>query len=616
MNTFLSTALQQPRPANRMLPDSASKLLDGPTALSTEDQPTAKPDDPIIVGDYLSPTQEEYFLSLFWQSYHTVYPVLDEAEFKEHYQSLWTSADKERKPSALVDIVIALCMQYGMALMPNVGRGTSAASRAVVGSNDATIAGRWHYQRCHTLLSSELETPTIATLQCHILCSIYLCCGSFTNIADSACSLAVRTAYTLGLHFDPPPSMSQRKRELNRRIWWTLYVLESKMSMKLGRPFLLHGFNTTHSLPADNQETAMLSGSNFSPLGENITWLTWNLHSTKLMLAARAAHTAFYDKDPNTCKLSSNIKTIWEGCELLESYAEFFSPHMQRLEEWANGVPKALTTKRQNNGRPFSTDLSALEIEQFAPLWLQRQRLLLELMYHNLSLNLCRPFISFVSSAVPTPLADKLAMKCTEHAAALTHMMHQTLSSYSILGGWHEAFQWQWNAAMTLIGFVLAYPQAVSAQASRNAIDLSVAVLENFGNSFAAAASAANIVRELSPNIDLLIEKSRRTNGHSKVGSAPPPGEMQPAVADSAEAEEVRGEGFSIDDNFVITSEADVLLNFEDTAAAMQGALAQSIDTMLDIETYKSFGNDFEMFMSSMKNDYTGPWIFTQQAIE
>jgi hypothetical protein len=38
----------------------------------------------------LSSTQEEYFLDLFWQTYHVVYPVLNEAEFKDHYQSLWS----------------------------------------------------------------------------------------------------------------------------------------------------------------------------------------------------------------------------------------------------------------------------------------------------------------------------------------------------------------------------------------------------------------------------------------------------------------------------------------------------------------------------------------------
>jgi len=133
----------------------------------------APTDDPIHAGEDLTPTQEEYFLGLFWQSYYTSCPMLDELEFKEHYRSLWATSDEKRKPSALVDIVIAVCMQYGMARLPGVRRELSAASRANVSNTDATIAGRWHYRRCQTLLSTELESPTISMLQCHILCSIY-----------------------------------------------------------------------------------------------------------------------------------------------------------------------------------------------------------------------------------------------------------------------------------------------------------------------------------------------------------------------------------------------------------------------------------------------------------
>ncbi|KAK9489161.1 fungal-specific transcription factor domain-containing protein [Lipomyces doorenjongii] len=560
INNFLTSTLQETNSAHRMLPNSASFLLDVPTTITQDDHSqgarlvAAATDDTVNAGDYLSPTQEVYFLDLFWQSYYTSFPILDELEFKEHYQSLWATSDKERKPSALVDIVIAVCMQYGMAQLPGVGRGLSVASRANVNENDATIAGRWHYRRCQTLLSCQLESPTISTLQCHIFCSIYLCCGSFQNMADNACSLAVRTAYMLGLHLEPPQTMPRREKEMRKRLWWTLYVLETKISMKLGRPFLLHDFSTTCSLPADDREIAMLSGSSFAPLGENVTWLTWNLHNIKLLLVARTAYTAFYDNVPNT----SNV----------------FNPQSitERLEAWLKGVPEALKTKRQNSGVPFSTDLSALEVEQFAPLWLQRQRLLLELMYHNLCTNLYRPSISFALARAPHHLTDRTAMKCAAHAMALTHMMHQVLLSTPILAGWHEAFQWQWNAAMTLVGFVLAYPQGASAQAGRSAINLSVAVFENFGNSFAVAASAASIMSDLSAKVDLVIGQSQGMQGVA----------MQLATNGEADESLING-------NSTAAQAVDGPLSFDDeNAAEITGVLAQSID-IFTAETYNDF---------------------------
>ena len=554
IDAFLTVALQQSHLADRMLPDSASNLLDGPTTVAAEEQAgqlTGRTDDPVTTGEYLTSTQEEYFLSLFWQSYYISYPILDEVEFSKYYRSLWTIPDGKRKPSPLADIVMALCMQYGMARLPSVERGLEGTSRANVSNTDATIAGRWYYRRCQTLLSAELESPIISTLQCHILCSIYLCCASFQNMADSTCSLAVRTAYMLGLHLEPPQTMPRRERETRKRLWWTLYVLETKMSMKLGRPFLLHDYGTTCSLPADDLEIAMLVGPSFAPLGENVTWLTWNLHNTKLLLAARTVYTIFYDRDPDTFNAGN-----WQ-------------PITEPLEDWLKEVPEAIKTQRQYNGVPFSTDQSALQIEQFAPLWLQRQRLLLELMYHNLCIDLYRPSISFSSPTAQTPLANGVAMKCAAHAMALTHILHQVLTTTSILTGWLEAFQWQWNAAMTLVGIVLAYPHDDSSGAARSAIDLSVIVLENFGNSFAVAAGAANILGELCAKVDVLIEKSQGKKGVRL--------EMMQLVTSYQEVDEES----LMDGNFpALPSMDDSLGFFNVTAPDLRGVLAQSIDIM------------------------------------
>ena len=570
IDAFLTDALQQNHQADRMLPDSASTLLDGPTTVNAADQagqPADPTDDPVNTGEYLTSTQEEYFLSLFWQSYYTSYPILDELDFKNYYRSLWATPEGKRKPSALADIIIALCVQYGMARLPSVEQGLNATSRANLSDTDATIAGRSYYRRCQTLLSAELESPIISTLQCHIFCSIYLCCASFQNMADSACGLAVRTAYMLGLHLEPPQSMPRRERETRKRLWWTLYVFETKMSMKLGRPFLLHDSNTTCSLPADDPEIAMLVCSNFAPLGENVTWLTWNLHNTKLLLAARTAYTIFYDGSPDAI----------DPCNS--------QPITERLVSWLKDVPVAIKTQRQNNGVPFSTDQSALQIEQFAPLWLQRQRLLLELLYHNLCINLYRPFISFTPEIAQTYLTDRTAVKCAAHAMALTHIMHQVLTSTSILAGWLEAFQWQWNAAMTLVGFVLAYPHDDSIGAARSTIDLSVTVLENFGNSFAVAARAANIMGELCAKADILTEKGQGKEGVSVE-------KMQPATDYQAIDETL------MNSNFPALSSMDESLGFFNvTTPDLRGVLAQSMD-FIATDMY----NDFDL--SGITIDY------------
>ncbi|RDW84202.1 Zn(II)2Cys6 transcription factor [Aspergillus mulundensis] len=563
INTFLTAALEQTHSARGMLPESASTLLDQPASTINSDRgrPAAPTGDSIRGGESLTSMQEEYFLNLFWETYYPSNPILDERDFKEHYQSLWAASDTERQPSALVDIVLALCMQYGMARQPGGRHALTAAARGDVNDSDSTLAGRWHYRRCLSLLSNELESPTLSTIQCHLLCSIYLCCGGFQNMSDNACGLAVRTAFMLGLHVEPPQSMPRRERELRKRIWWTIYVVESNRSMKLGRPFTVQESTSSCTLPADDREIAGLSGSSFAPIGGNVTWLTWHLHGIKLLIAARKAYVSFFSKPPDALTLGNSESTT------------------KTMDAWLQGVPEVLKTSRQNNGTPFSTDLSPVLIEQFTPVWLQRERLLLELRYHNTCMSLYRSSICFTLNGVPVAITEQTALKCAAHAMALIHIIHQVLDTTAILDGWHEAFQWQWNAAMTLVGFVLAFPATVSTRAARETIDLSVSAFESFGDSFAVAANAATIMRDLSAKIDRLAQ-----DRVTKVGD----GQMFSANTRAAQVYSTTGFEMPLDAPAGLFDQAiEWPLHFGDEPATAEigGVLGHSIDISAEIMT-------------------------------
>jgi hypothetical protein len=500
----LAFNFQQAHSTQQLLPISASDhhLLDRPAARSNEDPTrrlTSSAELP-TTGVYLKPTQEEYFIDIFWHTYHTsMFPILDETQFKDHYQSLWVTGGKERNPSALVDIVIAMCMQYGISTLPSNAQGT------LVEGKDALVAGRWHYWRGQTLLAYELESPSLSTLQCHLLCAIYLCGGSFHNMMDTAVGLSVRTAYMLGIHQDPPHDMPEREREMRRRLWWAVYLMDSKAGMKLGRPFMLRDSHAMPSLPNDSLDAARTSGSIFAPIGDEATWLSFNLHQVKLYMKVRAAYICFYDQDLHL----SNGQIVWDDSHALETSAEALTHHIQGLQEWTDNVPGALKLNRQNNGKPLSTDGTGLSIEQFAPLWLQRQRVLLEITYHHLSTNIYRPLISFGSKPHPGTLAEEVAMQCASHAIMLSKITHQVLTETLILDGWHEAFHYQWNAAMTLIGFVVVYQHSSLTTEARAAVDLAISVFDNFGAKFSVAVNAAKIVRDLCLKVDILVHHSQ-----------------------------------------------------------------------------------------------------------
>jgi hypothetical protein len=59
--------------------------------------------------------QEEGFLNLFWQTYHCLMPIVCEEDLKSEFESLWSGLPNGgfRRPSPLIDIVLALCIQFG-----------------------------------------------------------------------------------------------------------------------------------------------------------------------------------------------------------------------------------------------------------------------------------------------------------------------------------------------------------------------------------------------------------------------------------------------------------------------------------------------------------------------
>ncbi|KAL8975227.1 MAG: hypothetical protein Q9197_000530 [Variospora fuerteventurae] len=468
MSSYLATALQQPHSDHHMQPNSASTTFATPTSPKRGplDVPLVTADG-TIAADTLTATQEDYFLSLFWQSFHCVLQILDEVDFKEHYKSLWVAPGKPRKPSALVDMVLALCMQYGVAFVPRSGATTQI--QVVVDGDDATIAGRWLFRRSQTLLSAELESPSVTTLQCHILAVYYLCNASFQNMAHSTLAVAVRTAQILGLHIEPPESMPRKTKELRKRLWWTLFTVESKTCMKLGRPLSAQISEATCSLPADDPELAFLSGSSLALSEGNVTWHTYNVQNTKLILAARTVYLAFHDKCAEVLATIGGIK-LYSDAQALETCAHFLSTAMECLHSWRHSVPNGLKTKRKASGEPFSVDKSPLDLELYAP--------------H----------------------VHEHADACVDHANAITQIMHQMMKEGDTLRGWHEAFQWQWNATLSLIGYILAYPLAPSTPSARQAIDSAIDVFE--GKNFAIAASAVNVTRDLTAKADFLIYRA------------------------------------------------------------------------------------------------------------
>ncbi|EKV04830.1 C6 transcription factor, putative [Penicillium digitatum PHI26] len=465
------------------------------------------PQDGAEEAEDLTRSQEEHFLNLLWQSFHCVYPVLDEREFQQYYESLWSSSPdgmSARKPSALVDVLLAVCMQYSSTFFVSDDSQLGDSDSGWQAKN-ANLASRTYYQRAQRLLQSELESPTIMVVQSHIYSIVYLYNTSLLNTAHINLGVTLRIAHALRLHIRPLDGTAPKQQELQRRIWWALYRIDSQLSMTLGRPPLIQLSHVSCGLPGDDREHARLSGTVLLTNHEDISWLSFHVQCTKLIYLVQGVQTAMHRKCSQLLN-GDKVQDLYEDPRLLETLAEFLGEEMTSIHCWVQNVPQSLCNPRKGGGDPFSTIRDALNLSAYIPLWLQRQRLLLELHYHHLVVSTLRPFIRFppVSSSV-TPLTDGYNISCLNHAMAITSILNQVLSETDLLRGWSPIFQYQWDAILCTLGFVLANSVCPPTPSARKSLQTAIRTLDLVSDHFVAAKNAAHVVREVSCQADRLV---------------------------------------------------------------------------------------------------------------
>ncbi|KAF2873553.1 fungal-specific transcription factor domain-containing protein [Massariosphaeria phaeospora] len=509
MTAYLDTALQQRHSQIQL--QTASGCFSSPVnagkrgfahSLLNLEQP---------VAEYcLTRLQEEYFVSLYWTSYHCVYPVIDSAEFAAHHRSLWETSATIRQPSALVDIVLAISMQYAATSTPSF---PARPDLQHIYLGDPTIAGRWFYRRCQSFLTDELEGPSITTFQCYLLSVVWLCNASFQNMAHSVMAIGIRTGIILGLHLEPPEHLPPAIRQFRKRLWWTMYTLEMKFAMDLGRPLAVNISQVNCGLPDEPQNLDV------THLRQEPHLTSFSIQFIKLILATRGIYITFYHKCGEILG-KTDQRNLSQDRASLEACAAFLKTKASYLHTWLQQVPEALKTPRTSMGEPFTTDRSTLDFQAFdhhpAGNHFPRQALFLELLYHSLSMNLYRPFITFHASR-PTStrpsVVESHALSCVNHAITITSIIDQVLEELGAQCQWNETFQWQWNALLSLIGYILAYPAGPATPTARRALSTSITVFERLSRSFASAVSAADVARDLAAKADLLVDRYRASLG-------------------------------------------------------------------------------------------------------
>ncbi|KAJ5107059.1 hypothetical protein N7456_003734 [Penicillium angulare] len=464
-------------------------------------------DSQSLCNAYLTEDQQSYFLRLFWEAYHPLLQASSEAEF----QSLLDLDRRHISEAGKLTKALANCMT---ALGIQYGHGAGLTSRILslrrCASNISSI-GYEYFRRCRDYIVLEVTEPTILSMQCYALMSLYLMNASHFREAYSLLGTAIRDSHSVDLHEEPSESLQQQERTSRRQIWWLLFMLDIRCSQQLGKPVAVQTATVTCSLPSTDELT-MIPG-NTRVYWRNLHVSTYFVHAVKL-----AVSLAEVNRIVSTSKLYEDANNV----TVLEKRAKLLSTSLASLEKWSSDLPEDLLSPRKNTGytESMSTAESAIVLELGAPNWLHHQRVLLEVYYHNAHIMLQRPFICFPhssnSSPAQQPQTNYHARSSLQHAITVTIILHDLCSSSDILFGWSEILHPLWNAAVTILGFIIANPFSSRSRSAIQWVFKGLTVFEAFAPTEPFAARAENITRSLAAKLnDVLIsldENSEPTN--------------------------------------------------------------------------------------------------------
>jgi hypothetical protein len=342
--------------------------------------------------------------------------------------------------------------------------------------------------------------PSLQDIQRHIFMSLFLLnTGDFQAVYNIT-GLAIGLAKSLNLHRQPPSHLPAEEAELHQRIWWTLLHIDFHCSRYLGKPTAVALKDTTCARPR-----AITIATDSVPLETDF-------HNCLMSLTVTARKVA------EALNAHHDIACDREFIERIEWRAELLSQEISELQRWRDSLLQTppfanlrLCSKKHRSRtfeierNEFYDDDSWMNGESTARIL---QCTLLELQYHDIVIWFHRPFIQFPTRGlVPqrSPHADIHATTALHHAFTIIEVVHSRALNHDVLYGCCEIYQYVWNAGLTLIGFMLAYPLCYWFPEARKHAETSLQILEAGGVSNTIASRATHLTQYLLGRVDVLM---------------------------------------------------------------------------------------------------------------
>ncbi|GFN12441.1 hypothetical protein AtubIFM55763_007439 [Aspergillus tubingensis] len=445
----------------------------------------------------LSSAQVNRVLEIFWARLLPQVPIVRREDLERPPSHEDTATGSHPQP--LRDAVTAYTMQYIFYSGLNarlLGLQWKQFNRS---NRCSKKIGMPYFQRCLTgaMQYSTFAKPSLPILQCYCIMTLYLLDAGQHQAAYNMIGLAVRIARSLDLDCDPPPQASREQAELHSRIWWTLVHLDFRCSRHLGKPISVQ-------LPISRSPPPCWM-SNDPPRPVRFPYHNESIRLTCAALAVIESM-AHHEKTRKTHDIESQANVLTDNLHHLRVWKDELRQNtwFKHLQLDVQDVPisrKYFCGPGENGGGEEYNDYMIK-----APLQIQTEALL-ELQYHDAMISLHRVFIQFPRQPAmnrENPLAGAHAATALKHALATIQTVYSCMTAHDIFYGSCELYQYQWNAVLTLMGFMLAFPFCPRCPQARGYVDLALETFDFAGYQNDAAVRAACLTRHLCEKVDKL----------------------------------------------------------------------------------------------------------------
>ncbi|KAH7419739.1 fungal-specific transcription factor domain-containing protein [Cadophora sp. MPI-SDFR-AT-0126] len=355
-------------------------------------------------------TWDEY-LEIYLTEVHLLYPFSTETSISETYEKLWELLGTGNEvASPEIELDKACQMLLGLAL------GRCTVSTRIHKSEGFHSAGWSLYCTAMDLLGNLLDTVNddsrpLSSLHSLVLVVIYLLRIDATERAQKVLSLAVIHAQHLGIHLSKThDDMSTFDSEMFKRTWWCMYVLDRRVSLVLGRPFIIQDNSITVALPRDVEVATPRSVLDFYHMEAESTNFSSITYLNVMVGYSRV------------------VGKVWEtlfGAESGSRTSSYVHEYLDSLVYgWMESVPKFLVCDQNNVHQPPITSSPQLF----------KQRFLVRLRFLYILIMIRSPLRRSYGALSPSSHNVESDTICLQQARSIISMFAQCTAANAVYG--------------------------------------------------------------------------------------------------------------------------------------------------------------------------------------